>query len=66
MTIVGDVDAKDRLTALLDEVEAGGEAAITRDGKAVASAADGLRKLGSQNTLGGITIRELIDEGRRF
>jgi antitoxin (DNA-binding transcriptional repressor) of toxin-antitoxin stability system len=66
MTIVGDVDARDRLTARLDEFEAGGEAAITRDGKPVASAAESLRKLGSQNTLGGITIRELIDEGRRF
>jgi len=81
MTIVGDVDAKDRLTALLDEVEAGGEVVITRDGKPVARlvaavppfdreaarrAADGLRKLGSQNSLGGISIRELIDEGRRF
>jgi hypothetical protein len=66
VTIVGDVDARDRLTARLDEVQAGGEAAITRDGKSVAGAAEGLRWLGSQNTLGGITIRELIDEGRRF
>ena len=81
MTLVNDVDAKDRLNALLDEVEAGGEVVITRDGKPVARlvaavppfdrerarrAADGIRRLGSQNSLDGITIRELIDGGRRY
>jgi prevent-host-death family protein len=81
MTVVGDVDARDRLTALLDEVEAGGEVVITRDGKPVARlvsaapafdrerarrAADGLRAASKGLSLGGLTIRELIDEGRRF
>ncbi|HWF00322.1 MAG TPA: type II toxin-antitoxin system Phd/YefM family antitoxin [Caulobacteraceae bacterium] len=79
MTSVGVFDAKNRLTALIDEVErGGGEVVITRRGKPVAKlvpvdrgfegvgeAAERLRALSDGATLGGISIRELIDEGRR-
>ena len=80
MQVVGVFDAKTRLTALLDEVERGGEVLITRRGKPIARlvpaepgfdrakarrAADGLRELSKGLTLGGIPLRELINEGRR-
>ncbi len=80
MQSVGVFDAKNRLTALLDEVEAGREVIITRRGKPVARlvpadtgfdrvkarrAAAGLRLASREQTLGGISIRELVDEGRR-
>lgn len=79
MHTVGVFEAKNRLTALLDEVEQGGEVLITRRGKPIARlvraepgfdrekarrAAQGLIELSKGLTLGGITIRELIDEGR--
>ena len=71
---------KNRLTALLDEVEQGHEVLITRRGKPVARlvpavpgfdrekarrAAEGLIEASKGLSLGDITIRELIDEGRR-
>jgi prevent-host-death family protein len=77
---VSTFDAKNRLSALLDQVERGEEIIITRRGIPVAklvpagpgfdrakarAAADALWELGSQNRLDGLTIRELIDEGRR-
>ncbi len=80
MREVGVFEAKNRLTVLLAEVEAGGEVIITRRGRPVARlgpvgsrfdqsraqrAADGLRKLSASVTLGpGLTLRDLIDEGR--
>lgn len=80
MHTVGVFEAKNRLTALLDEVEQGGEVLITRRGKPVARlvsaepgfdrakarrAAEGLLELSKGLTLGDdVTIRELIDEGR--
>jgi prevent-host-death family protein len=78
--IVGVFEAKNRLTALLDEVEDGGEVIITRRGKPIArlapieagfnrdkarKAADGLRAVSKGLTLGGLTLKELISEGRR-
>ena len=80
MHIVGVFEAKNRLTALLDEVEDGGEVLITRRGKPIARlvpaepgfdrakarrAADGLRAASKGQTLGGVSVRDLIDEGRR-
>jgi prevent-host-death family protein len=73
-------EAKNRLSALLDRVERGEEITITRHGKPVAklvparpgfdrekarAAAEGLRELSKGVTLGGIPIKELINEGRK-
>ncbi len=81
MKCVGVFDAKNRLTALIDDVERGeGEVVITRRGKPVAKlvAVDGglgstraaetvqrLRAASRGKTLGGIPLRALIEEGRR-
>ncbi len=80
MHMVGVFEAKNHLTALLDEVEGGGEVLITRRGKPVARlvpaepgfdrararrAAAGLRAASKGLTLGGLTLKELISEGRR-
>ena len=80
MHSVGVFEAKNRLTALLDEVEEGGEVIITRRGKPIArlvpletgvnrararAAADGLRAASKGQTLGGISLKALIEEGRR-
>ncbi|MBV9757124.1 MAG: type II toxin-antitoxin system prevent-host-death family antitoxin [Alphaproteobacteria bacterium] len=76
---VGSFEARNQLSALLDEVERGAEIVITRRGKPVArlvpatpgfdrekarGAAAGLREIGRTATLGGIRIRELIEDGR--
>jgi prevent-host-death family protein len=80
MHTVGVFEAKNRLTALLDEVEGGGEVIITRRGKPIArltplemgfnrakarAAADGLRAASKGQTLGGLSLKDLISEGRR-
>ena len=80
MRTVGVFEAKNKLTALLDKVEEGGEALITRRGKPVARlvraepgfdrakarrAADGLRAASKGQALGGLSLEELIREGRR-
>ena len=80
MRTVGVFEAKNRLTALLDEVEGGGELLITRRGRPVARlvpaevgfdrakarrAAEGLRAASKGATLGGLSLKELIGEGRR-
>lgn len=80
MRTVGVFEAKNKLTALLDEVEEGGEVLITRRGKPVARlvraepgfdrvkarrAADGLRAASKGQSLGGLSLQELIGEGRR-
>jgi prevent-host-death family protein len=81
LSVVGVFDAKNRLTALIDEVEkGGGEVVITRRGKPVARliAAEGrfnqaqaiktverLRAASKGKTLGGLSVRALIEEGRR-
>ncbi len=80
MQSIGVFEAKNRLTALLDEVEEGREVLITRRGKPVARlvpaepgfdrakarrAADGLRAASAGLTLGGLSLKELVSEGRR-
>jgi prevent-host-death family protein len=73
-------EAKNKLSALLDEVATGKQITITRHGKAVArlvpepafdrakarQAAEGLLEMRKRITLGpDLTIKQLIDEGRR-
>jgi prevent-host-death family protein len=72
-------EAKNKLSALVAEVERGVEVTITRRGVAVAKlvpvaptfdrekarrAADGLRKASRGTTLGGIAVKDLVNEGR--
>lgn len=79
---IGTFEAKNRFSELLDEVEAGEEIVVTRRGKPVArivafeppdrgvadalAAMERIREQAKTVSLGGITIRELIDEGRRY
>ena len=73
-------EAKNRLSALLAEVARGVEVTITKRGVPVAKlvpagpafdrdkarqAAAGLRQAGRGNTLGGLAIKDLVNEGRR-
>lgn len=77
---VGTFEAKNRLSALLDEVAKGGEVTITRRGKPIAGlvpaqpgpdrdkarrAADAILARSKGVTLGGIGLKELVDDGRR-
>ncbi len=79
MREVGAFEAKNRFGQLLDWVEAGESVAITRRGKIVAhlapprgafdaeaarSAAERIRSRRRGVTLGGLTIADLIGEGR--
>jgi prevent-host-death family protein len=76
---IGAFEAKSRLGQLLDWVEAGEEVIITRRGKAVArvippgsvvdrergrAAAARIRTRRRGVTLGGLSLKELINEGR--
>lgn len=76
----GTFDAKNRLSELLDRVERGETIVITRHGEPVARlvpfeqridtlvverAIQGLRKLRKKSKLGGTSLRDLIDEGRK-
>lgn len=76
----GTFDAKNRLSELLDRVERGESIVITRHGEPVARlvpfeqridapvverAIQGLRKLRKKAKLGGVSLRDLIDEGRK-
>jgi antitoxin (DNA-binding transcriptional repressor) of toxin-antitoxin stability system len=80
MTTVGDLDARARLPQLLEKVEAGETVVITRDGRPVAHlvpAPAAPPKAGAAAlieqwiearkgvTLGGLRVRDLIEEGRR-
>lgn len=81
MREVGTFEAKNKLSALLDLVDKGEEIAITRNGRRIArlvkddggpdartrarEAAIRLGELSKGFTLDGISIRSLIDEGRR-
>ncbi|HET6932531.1 MAG TPA: type II toxin-antitoxin system prevent-host-death family antitoxin [Candidatus Acidoferrum sp.] len=73
-------EAENKLAELLDLVETGEEIIITRHGKQVArlspiqktfdreaarQAVEDIKKMRKGMKLDGITIRELIDEGRR-
>ncbi len=79
MRTIGAYEAKTHLPRLLDEVEKGERITITKHGRVVAvlvppdaaSARDieavlaRFREFRKGNRLNGLTIRELIDEGRR-
>ena len=80
MQEIGALEAKNRLGTLLDRVESGEEIVITRRGKPVArlvpvgpgfdrvkarQAVEGLLEASRGVTLGGIKIKDLIEEGRR-
>lgn len=77
---VGTFEAKNRLSALLDEVAKGREMTITRRGRAIAKlvpadagpdsekarrAAEAILARSKGVTLGGIGLQELAEEGRR-
>lgn len=79
MKTVGAFEAKTHLAKLLDEVERGEEIVITRHGKPVArlSAANAqvedlrdsisrIKEIRSRTKSGTESIKELINEGRRF
>jgi prevent-host-death family protein len=80
MRKIGAFEAKNTLGALLDRVESGEEIVITRRGKDVArlvpaatginrakaeKAARELSELSRGLSLGGLSIKDLINEGRR-
>lgn len=79
MVTVGAFDAKTHFSSLLDKVEAGEEIVITRHGRAVArlvpegAAASQsldetvvrLKQMRAGNTLGGLSWKDLRDEGRK-
>jgi prevent-host-death family protein len=80
MKTVGLFDAKTHLSALLERVRKGEEITITRHGTAVARlspvtdtsrkaprlAAERIRALRKGIRLNGLTLQELIKEGRRY
>jgi prevent-host-death family protein len=79
MRQVGVYDAKTRLARLLDEVEAGETIEITRHGKPIArltpigipkrdieEAIARLRELRKGVRLDGLSIKDLINEGRKY
>lgn len=78
MKRIGAYEAKTNLARLLDEVAAGATITITKHGvpvavltppgsdrRAAGAAAAGLRAFRAKHRLGGVTLRELIEEGRR-
>ncbi len=74
MSKVGAYEAKTHLPRLLDEVEAGATITITRNGRSVARltpvvdtqlAADRILKLRANLKKGKLSMRDLINEGRR-
>lgn len=80
MKELGAYEAKTHLSRLLDEVERGESYSITKHGRpvallvpvtasrtgmSVAEAIDGIRRFRVGRRLGGVTPRELIDDGRR-
>ena len=81
MPAFGTLEAKNNLSKLLDMVERGEDVTITRNGKPVArlvvpesdaerqerarAAAERIRKMRIGRTLGGLNIKDLIEEGHR-
>lgn len=80
MRTIGAFEAKNTLGSLLDLVEKGEEITITRHGKPVARlvaandafdrevarrAVDEIREMSKGVTLGGLSIKDLINEGRK-
>jgi prevent-host-death family protein len=78
-SMLGAYEAKTHLSSLLDRVAQGEEFTITKHGVAVArlvpvggrskadvrAAIQAIRELRKGNRLGGLKIRDLIEEGRR-
>ena len=80
MITVGAFEAKTKLSSLLDKVEAGEEVVITRHGRPVARLVppvepprkmtgkefvERMREIRKGTTLGDLTVKQLIEEGRR-
>jgi prevent-host-death family protein len=79
-TEVGAFEAKTHLSKLLEQVQKGGSFVITKHGHPVAElipfrkrdpdkirdAIDSLKALQKNHGLGGPSIREMIDEGRKY
>jgi prevent-host-death family protein len=77
---IGSFEAKNRLSELLQLVENGGEVTITRHGKAVArlvpaqgndldkrkEAIEWLKRTRKERSLDGTTIKDLINQGRKY
>jgi len=80
MKTIGAYEAKTHLPKLLDEVAAGEQITITKHGHPIAmltplpnkksadvsSTIQALRALRQEMHLGGLLVREMIEEGRRF
>jgi len=79
MKQVGVYEAKTHLPRLLDQVERGETVTITRHGRPIArlvpvspnkrtveQAIEAMREFRKGRTLGGIKIKDLIEEGRRY
>ena len=79
MKEVGVYEAKTHLTRLLNDVERGEQITITRHGKpvaelvpvarkrrSVAETIEAIKKFRKGNRLDGVSIKELIEEGRRY
>lgn len=80
METVGSFEAKTHLPQLLERVAQGEEFLITKHGKPVArllptatkpkpdvrAAVEAMKQFRKGRTLGGLSIREMIEEGRRF
>lgn len=81
METIGSFEAKTHLSQLLERVAGGEEFTITRHGKPVArlvpvasakprpdvrAAVEAMKAFSKGRSLGGLSIREMIEEGRRF
>lgn len=81
METVGSFEAKTHLPQLLERVAQGEEFTITKHGKPVArlvpaaatkpkpdvrAAVEAMKQLRKGQTLGGLSVRAMIEEGRRF
>lgn len=80
MATVGAFEAKTKFSALLERAERGEQIVITRRGKPVArlvridpdasrraaEAVEELKRLRAGTTLGGLSWKELRDEGRKY
>jgi prevent-host-death family protein len=78
---IGTFEAKNKLTSLLSRVEKGEEFVITRRGKRIArlvpaeriydpekarAAIERIREIRKTTSLGGLKIKDLINEGRKY
>ena len=80
MRTIGAFEAKNRLSELLQAVENGEEVTITRHGRPVArlvpadqsdrakvrEAIEWLKETRKKRSLGGLNIKDLINEGRKY